>query len=89
MRAFAILDQTDRYLIATMAPRMTAALLITLAVLLIERLLRLLDFITGHGADIGPVLTMMLNLLPHYMGLALPAAFCICLLYTSPSPRDS
>lgn len=56
---------------------MVAVLLITLAVLLIERLLRLLDFITGYGADIGPVLSLMLNLLPHYMGLALPAAFCI------------
>ncbi|MEM8793212.1 MAG: LptF/LptG family permease [Pseudomonadota bacterium] len=77
MRAPAIFGRIDRYLIATMAPRMAAALLITLGVLLIERLLRLLDFITGHGADIGPVLTMMLNLLPHYMGLALPAAFCI------------
>ena len=60
-----------------MAPRMAAVLLVTLAVLLIERLLRLLDFITGYGADIGPVLSLVLNLLPHYMGLALPAAFCI------------
>lgn len=77
LRQVAILGRVDRYLIAKMAPRMIAALLITLAVLLIERLLRLLDFITGHGTDIGPVLTMMLNLLPHYMGLALPAAFCI------------
>ncbi|MEM0944955.1 MAG: LptF/LptG family permease, partial [Pseudomonadota bacterium] len=65
-----------------MLPKMAAALIVTLGVLLIERLLRLLDFITGNGADIGPVLTMMLNLLPHYMGLALPAAFCIGVLAT-------
>ena len=56
--------RADRYLIAQMFPRMIAALLVTLAALLIERLLRLLDLITGHGADIGPVFTLMLNLLP-------------------------
>jgi len=61
---------------------MLAALCVILAALLIERLLRLLDFITGHGADIGPVLGLILNLLPHYMGLALPAAFCIGILAT-------
>lgn len=77
MRQIAILGRVDRYLIAKMAPRMVAALLVTLVILLIERLLRLLDFITGHGSDVGPVLMMMLSLLPHYMGLALPAAFCI------------
>ncbi|MEM9043649.1 MAG: LptF/LptG family permease [Pseudomonadota bacterium] len=82
MRASAILGRADRYLIAAMLPKMAAALVVTLGVLLIERLLRLLDFITGHGADIGPVLTMMLNLLPHYMGLALPAAFCVGVLAT-------
>jgi len=77
MRVRTFFCRVDRYLIAQMLPRMIAALLVTMAALLIERLLRLLDFITGHGADIGPVLTLMLNLLPHYMGLALPAAFCI------------
>ncbi|MEM0944006.1 MAG: LptF/LptG family permease [Pseudomonadota bacterium] len=82
MRPSAILGRADRYLISAMLPKMAAALIVTLGVLLIERLLRLLDFITGNGADIGPVLTMMLNLLPHYMGLALPAAFCIGVLAT-------
>lgn len=63
-----------------MAPRMLVALLAVLAALMIERLLRLLDFITGHGSDIGPIMSLMLNLLPHYMGLALPAAFCVGIL---------
>ena len=70
----------DRYLLAHMLPRMAVALVVTLAALLIERLLRLLDFITGHGAELGPVLGLAVNLLPHYVGLALPAAFCIAIL---------
>ena len=63
-----------------MLPRMLAALAITLAALVIERLLRLFDFVTQQGASPGPVLGMAVNLLPHYLGLALPAAFCIGIL---------
>jgi lipopolysaccharide export system permease protein len=63
-----------------MLPRMAAALAITLAALLLERLLRLFDFVSGAGASPGPVIGMALNLLPHYLGLALPVAFCIGLL---------
>lgn len=72
----------DRYLVAQMWPRMLAALAVTLVALLIERLLRLMDLVTGQGADLGPLLGMMLNLLPHYLGLALPAAFCIATVST-------
>lgn len=82
MRAPPLLSRADRYLIVQMAPRMLLALAVVLLALIIERLLRLLDFITGHGADIGPVLGLVLNLLPHYMGLAMPAAFCIGILAT-------
>ncbi|MEM8787934.1 MAG: LptF/LptG family permease [Pseudomonadota bacterium] len=70
----------DRYIVSHMVPRMVAALAVTLVALLIERLLRLLDFLTGHGADLGPMVRLVLNLLPHYLGLALPAAFCIAII---------
>lgn len=72
--------RADRYLLGLMLPRMAAALAITLAALLLERLLRLFDFVTGAGVSPGPVLGMALNLLPHYLGLALPVAFCVGLL---------
>ena len=58
-------NSADRYLLAHMLPRMAIALVVTLAALLIERLLRLLDFITGHGAELGPVVGLAVNLLPH------------------------
>lgn len=74
------LCRADRYLLRLMLPRMAAALAITLAALLLERLLRLFDFVSGAGVAPGPVLGMALNLLPHYLGLALPVAFCIGLL---------
>jgi lipopolysaccharide export system permease protein len=74
------LCRADRYLLGLMLPRMAAALAITLMALLLERLLRLFDFVSGAGVSPGPVLGMALNLLPHYLGLALPVAFCVGLL---------
>lgn len=70
----------DRYLVRLMLPRMAAALIVTLVALLLERMLRLFDLVTGQGASIGPALSMAVSLVPHYIGLALPAAFCIGVL---------
>ena len=70
----------DRYLVGLMLPRTAAALAITLAALLLERVLRLVDFVTSQGQALGPVLGMAVNLLPHYLGLALPVAFCVGML---------
>lgn len=67
----------DRHLVLTMLPRMAIVLLVVLASLVLERLLRLFDFVTRHGAEVRPVLQMIVNLLPHYVGLAMPMAFCL------------
>lgn len=65
----------DRMLLRLMAPRMALALAVALAALLLERLLRLMDFAAAHGSPLGPILAMAVNLVPHYLGLALPVAF--------------
>ncbi len=70
----------DLYLLRRMAPRMAVALLATLLVLLLERVLRLIELVTTHGAPIGLVVSMAVNLVPHYLGLALPVTFCIAVL---------
>lgn len=67
----------DLYLLRLMATPMLAALAVTLAALLLERVLRLFELLTGKGAPLGLVLSMTLNLVPHYLGLALPAAFAV------------
>ena len=78
-RLFAI-TLVDRYLLWRMVPRMAVTLLITLLVLLMERILRLIDLVTTQGAPLDLVVGMALNLVPHYLGLALPATFCIAVL---------
>lgn len=67
----------DAYLLRLMATPMIAALAVTLAALLLERVLRLFELLTGKGAPLGLVVSMTLNLVPHYLGLALPAAFAV------------
>ncbi len=67
----------DRYLLRLMATPMMAALAVTLSALLLERVLRLFELLTGKGAPLGLVVSMALNLVPHYLGLALPAAFAV------------
>jgi len=75
-----IMTRLDLYLLRRMAPRMGAALLITLLALLLEKVLRLIDLVSTEGAPLELVATMALNLVPHYLGLALPATFCIAVL---------
>ena len=74
------MTRADRYLLRRMMPRMGLALLVTLVALLLERILRLIDLVTSQGAPLRLVLDMAVNLLPHYLGLALPATFCIAVL---------
>lgn len=71
------LSTIDAYLLRLMATPMLAALAVTLAALLLERVLRLFELLTGKGAPLELVLSMTLNLVPHYLGLALPAAFAV------------
>jgi lipopolysaccharide export system permease protein len=67
----------DRYLLNEMARPLAAGLAVILSALLLERILRLIDLVAAQGGPLGPVLQMALNLVPHYLGLALPAAFFI------------
>lgn len=71
------LKTIDAYLLRLMATPMFAALAVTLGALLLERVLRLFELLTGKGAPLGLVVAMTLNLVPHYLGLALPAAFAV------------
>lgn len=70
----------DRYLLGRMVGPLLVSLALVLSALLIERVLRLLDLIASQGGSMQPVLTMAASLLPHYLGLALPAAFFLSVL---------
>jgi lipopolysaccharide export system permease protein len=68
-------DRLDLYTLRQLAGPLALSLGTLLFALLLERLLRLFDLVAATGAAVSIVLTMAANLVPHYLGLALPAAF--------------
>lgn len=67
----------DRYILREMTKPLVVSLSVVLIALLMERILRLFDLLASHGGAFDLVVRMAANLIPHYLGLALPAAFFI------------
>jgi len=70
----------DRYILAEAARPLAVSLGLVLTALLLERLLRLFNMLARSGGPFELVLEMVGNLVPHYLGLALPAAFFVSTL---------
>lgn len=68
-------DRLDLYTLRLFGAPLLFALGTLLMAQMLERLLRLFDLAASTGADLGAVLRMAANLVPHYLGLALPTAF--------------
>ena len=70
----------DRYLLRLAFWPMVGATGVTLIALLLERTLRLLDMLAASADRFGFVAQLAVNLVPHYVGLTLPAAFFLALV---------
>ncbi|MBM3512446.1 MAG: LPS export ABC transporter permease LptF [Alphaproteobacteria bacterium] len=70
----------DRYLLGQITPTVLVTLFIAAVILCMERLMRLLDIAVGNGVSTLVVFQMLANLIPHYIGLALPAALFLGVL---------
>jgi len=75
-----MLKALDRYLLKLIFPTLLVTLLVAAVILILERLLRLLDIAVGNGVSTLVVFQMLFNLIPHYIGLALPAALFLGVL---------
>lgn len=64
----------SRYIVAQTARPMAATILVALLALLAERALRVVDMVIGWRGSLFAIFEMLSYLVPHYMGLALPAA---------------
>jgi lipopolysaccharide export system permease protein len=64
----------DRYMMARTLMPLSIALLIALLALLLERMVRIMDMLVNQGGPILLVLKLLANLVPHYLGVALPLA---------------
>ena len=67
----------DRYLLRQVVPPFSIALGVVMAALLLERLLVLFDILAANGSSMKTFFGLLSDLIPHYLGLALPAAMCV------------
>jgi len=70
----------DRYIVTRVLWPLAATLSIALFALLLARLARLLDLFVNRGGSLSLVLQALTNLIPFYLGIALPAAFFVAVL---------
>jgi lipopolysaccharide export system permease protein len=68
-------DRLDWYLLRILFGPLLLALCVLLLAQILERLLRLFELAAATGASPLLVLEMIASLVPHYLGMALPAAF--------------
>ncbi len=73
----------DWYIARRVLMPFLAALGVALSALLMERLIRLLDLFANRGGPLYLILKMLGFLVPHYLALAIPAAFFIAILYVT------
>lgn len=62
----------DRYILRAVATPLILALAVAGMLLLLEHMLRLFDFVLAEQGPVDVVWRMLANLVPHYLGLALP-----------------
>lgn len=72
---------SSTYVLKQILRPLGGAMAIGLLVLLAERLVRLLDLTLGKKNSVGIVFEMLAYLVPHYLGLAMPAALFLGLLF--------
>lgn len=72
MRGFNVVSHIDRYLLRLLLAPLAITLSIAAMLLLIERMLRLFDIVINQGGPVLVVWQLLANLVPHYVGLALP-----------------
>ena len=71
------LGTLDRYLLAQLMPPFLVALSVVMSALLLERLLVLFNLLTTGNSHLVTFIDLLVTLLPHYLGQALPAALCV------------
>lgn len=72
----------QRYLLSQFIGVFAAILLLIVTILLFERLLRIADIVSRSPNSANEALWMVVNLIPHYMAIGIPAAFFLGVLVT-------
>jgi lipopolysaccharide export system permease protein len=74
------MNSIDRYMARLIAVPLISTLIIAAMLLVLDRMLRLFDFVATEGGPISAVWRMLANLLPEYLGLAVPIGLMLGIL---------
>ncbi len=71
---------TDRYIAKLVALPLLGTLVIAAMLLLLDKMLRLFDFVAAEGGPVSIVWRMLANLIPEYMSLGIPIGLLLGIL---------
>ena len=74
------IDLIDRYLARTIAVPLIGTLILAAMLLVLEKMLRLFDFVVNTGGPLSVVWRMLANLLPEYFSLGIPIGLMLGIL---------
>lgn len=74
------MQSIDRYMARLIAVPLFSTLLISAMLLVLDRMLRLFDFVASEGGPVSVVWRMLANLLPEYLGLGIPIGLMLGIL---------
>ena len=72
---------TDRYIFRLVLVPMLGIFVLAASLLLLEKMLRLFEFVSTEGGPINVVFRMLVNLIPEYAGLAIPLGLMLGILF--------
>ena len=75
------LTATDRYIFRLVLMPMLAVFVIAASLLVLDKLLKLLEFVSSEGGPVSVVFRMLANLLPEYASLAIPLGLMLGILF--------
>ncbi len=70
----------DRYMVRLIALPLVGTLTVAAMLLLLEKMLRLFDFVAAEGGPVRVVWKMLANLIPEYMSLGIPIGLALGIL---------
>ena len=72
---------TDRYIFRLVMVPMIGIFVLAASLLMLEKMLRLFEFVSTEGGPIQVVFRMLANLIPEYAGLAIPLGLMLGILF--------
>lgn len=74
------MNSIDRYMARLIAVPLFSTLILSAMLLVLDRMLRLFDFVATEGGPVSVVWQMLANLLPEYLGLGIPIGLMLGVL---------